>query len=463
MLILIRLIKSFRLKISLSLVMIALTIFVLSLANRTSCRCNVILIVSSALSSRHMSLYGYGRQTTPFMDQYFGKSGVIFSNASSNSSWTVPSFASLFTSQNPREIQVETFADKLADNVPTFVESLRQDQVSLLALPRGAFQAREVKDQDGNLKPRQFGIFERFQENELIRAGNDDQMFRSALEWVKEREIRNQSAKPFFVLMQAMAVHSPYDPPPAFRKIFAGPDNYPGSVTPDDLTQAGQHPLNKDQVERFELQYDQGIRFLDESLKKFVNSLPEKVKKETTIIVVSDHGEAFGEHGLLEHGTSLYQEMLDIPIAIHSPSLSAKQIDAPVSLIDLAPTILDLLGLKPPSSFQGRSLIPIANSGTGSEQIVRSQRAKNTLTSPQDIARGYYPQVRTSNLETGQISSRLSNWKLIENPDQSFELYDLSSDPNELINLIGKISSLPKNDQQKIQILSEDLRTQLSK
>ena len=91
--------------------------------------CNVILIIPESISARHMGIYGYERDTTPFIDEFFGKEGIVFENAWSAAPWTWPSFAALFTSQLASEVFVETWEDKLCDTIPTFIDVLDKKEI----------------------------------------------------------------------------------------------------------------------------------------------------------------------------------------------------------------------------------------------------------------------------------------------------------------------------------------------
>lgn len=425
---------------------------------------NVIFVVADALSAQHMSLYGYSRQTTPFIDDYFGRLGVVFKDVSSTAPWTVPSLSSFLTSQYPTTIGMETFGDRLSGDIPSLPGSLRAGGVDLAAFPQGIFQIRQVKSSSGLAVFRQFGVVETFQTDEVTRTKGHPQMFQAAADWIKSRQAEGRKDKPFFIWMHSLITHSPYDPPPAYQKLFGGPEHYPGAIGTAELDEAKQPgALTEEEKIRFRLQYDQDIRYFDDSLKSFIQGLSKDVRENSTIILIGDHGEAFGEHGKLEHASTLYQEMIQVPMLINSPGLVPSKVSSPVSLLDLSPTILDLFGLSSPKSFQGQSLLSLARGVVRSPELIRSERANDPLTGKDDIAKGIDPQVRTAPLPLGQTAVRLGNWKLIQNPDQSLELYNLSSDPGELVNLISRLSTQSQSDRDIVQRLTDSLKVNLPK
>jgi arylsulfatase A-like enzyme len=139
--------------------------------------------------------------------------------------------------------------------------------------------------------------------------------------------------------------------------------------------------------------------------------------ERTTLIFSSDHGEGFGEHGTSFHGQNLYDEQIHVPLLIHHPYARPHEVEEPVTLIDLGPTILDLMGLSTPSYFMGQSLVPYLAGKTPklSRPIIAEGRLKQAMVLPNGL-------------------------KLIRNQrEKTFEIYDLSKDPKELDNLYGKM------------------------
>jgi arylsulfatase A-like enzyme len=181
------------------------------------------------------------------------------------------------------------------------------------------------------------------------------------------------------------------------------------------------HPEGKDFGRGAEKLYDGELYFTDMHVKKildFVDSQPWG--KETMVVITSDHGDAFGEHKMYRHGFELWNVLTHVPLMIRAPGLKPRRIDEPRSMVDLAPTILEVFGVPPDPSFQGQSLMPELKGGDAAPRDVIS-----------DLAR------------TGDNDRRRTlirgNWKIIElgNAD-GFQLFDLKADPEEKNDLARK-------------------------
>jgi arylsulfatase A-like enzyme len=155
--------------------------------------------------------------------------------------------------------------------------------------------------------------------------------FARGAEWIGEQRA------PWFAFLHTYQVHEPYAPPPGYRERVGSPDTPSGS-------------------------YDGEVRYTDEHLSRLLAELRRfGVLDETLIVVTSDHGEQFGEHGLRGHGNSLYDTLLHVPLLIRAPGLvpAGRRIDHPIGLIDLVPTVLELLEKRPSPWVQGVSLVPL--------------------------------------------------------------------------------------------------------
>ena len=170
--------------------------------------------------------------------------------------------------------------------------------------------------------------------------------------------------------------------------------------------------------------YLREIALVDRELARLLDFLETNDLADRTLIVLSaDHGEAFGEHGLNYHASSLYDELLRVPLLFHSPALEPRKIDANVSLVDLGPTVLDLMGLPTPGTFMGQSLVP----------FFRGQEV--SLTRPIAADSGRRMQ---SIILDGEIKV------IVDLQCQTEEVYDLQADPGETNNLVDD----PRSDEQ---------------
>ena len=426
--------------------------------------CNVILIIPETLSARHMGIYGYERNTTPFIDEFFSEESIIFENAWSAAPWTFPSFAALFTSQLASDVFVENWGDKLSDKITTFVDVLDK-----AGIPKFAAHTRTLlpmPNLDANLITR-FKPEERF-------LGEDCFLFLKAAEWIEE-QVQKDKKQPFFLMLQPLAPHSPYNPPEPYRYFFDAPSEYPGPVTTEELLEvsyrlrAGED-IKTEKIERFRLQYDQEIRYLDSELESFIARIPEQVRQNTVFIFTSDHGEAFGQHNNVIHAVTLYEEEIHIPFFIRAPGIDQKRIQEPITLLDTGPTILEIFRLKSSKTFQGISLVAAMR---GKElqlgdRIVKSENYFTSLTPPSRPAPPQGWSEIESRVRTGDSPTysqeyfriralRRQEWKLFQRVDGLFELYNLERDYYEQNNLIPQWHDLPPKEQAEALPLFEAL------
>jgi len=407
--------------------------------------CNVILIVADTLAAKHMSLYGYERETTPFLDEFFGKEGIVFENAWSNASWTVPSFISFFTSRLPSDAYVERIEDSLSESIPTFLDILRDEGVQLqyfhvtpfLLANRGVLEEFSPEERVGTLDPL------------LVYAAGD---------WIRAQE-EGSNKKPYFALIHTYLVHDPYDPPEKYRTLFDGPVQYPGPVFDGTMFQAMRQPGGPTaaQVERYTRQYDQEIRFLDDVLKDFFSDLPPSTLDNSIVILMADHGEGFWEHGRFLHGNSVYEELTHVPFLLRVPGAPSRRISEPMSLIDLAPTLLDLHGTDRPPSFQGKSLLSVLKGDPLDEQRPQAESTDVQWPGKQEFAT-LQTVVRTARIDIPRDRAiRVGPWKLISTLTGQLEFYNLETDPAEKNNLLSRWQQLSEPDRNKTADLFEAL------
>jgi arylsulfatase A-like enzyme len=183
-----------------------------------------------------------------------------------------------------------------------------------------------------------------------------------ALSWLGERETEGEGARPFFLFLHFYDVHSDYSPADEFRRRFVRP--YEGALdgSTSQLLDLRDDPedVTADDVRFLHDLYDAEIAQLDAELARLFRYLDERGLAERTLVVVtSDHGEEFLEHGSLLHGRTQYQEMLHVPLLMRGPGVAAGvTVEAPVALVDVAPTVLELCGLSFPRNVDGTSLVP---------------------------------------------------------------------------------------------------------
>lgn len=322
--------------------------------------CNVVLIVADTLRADHLEAYGYHRATAPFFNEMVD-SGVLFEQARSQASCTFPSVNSLLTSRRP-----SVFLDKATrPTIPASVRSL-PEILSDHGYATAAVSASPiVRDSPSDHNPRGgFG------------AGFDT--FDETCHWINSQcvsfqtvPLLNRLQKPFFLYLHFMDPHDPYQGPRTTRGLFArhyrGPHGFIADGDPNPLqamirqgTFDGQIDLERD-LGYLKNRYDEGIRSFDKGLAEVMRSLESRdLLDKTLVIVTSDHGEAFYEHGEVKHCRNLYDSEIRVPLWIRAPGISRPgRVSTATPLLDLAPTVLDLLGLPPFAEHEGKSLRPL--------------------------------------------------------------------------------------------------------
>jgi arylsulfatase A-like enzyme len=370
-------------------------------------RYNTILISIDTLRADHLACYGYDRETAPHIERFAARS-VIFDAAYSQSPWTTPSHATLFTSLYPSVLNIGDWPNpgKINPRAYTIAECLRDFGYDTAGFLEAGMVAGKFGFAQG-FKPYRQG-FQHIHESVPV-----------CLDWIRE-----ERDKPFFVFLHTYDVHR-YDPPDAFRNEYV-PD-YEGSIEEGiPLARSLQHLQNHEFLgglddrdrEKVVSIYDEGIRYVDHWIGKFLAAVEEMGLLENTVVIItSDHGEEFWEHNHTGHGYTNFEEMLHVPLIVRHPDLPAGRRSAMVRLIDVAPTIADMVGAPIRSEWQGRSFF---NDLKGAE------------------SRG----PRYSFAEKGHVNRKSvqdGRWKLIrtyrvKKDDQSpfkDRLYDLENDPGE--------------------------------
>jgi len=362
---------------------------------------NLIVISVDTLRADHLGAYGYGRATSPHFDRLAGQ-GVQFMRAFSPTSWTLPGHASMLTGRNPLHHGAVTWKSPIDEDVPLLAEILSAQGFRTLGVVNGTF----VKPGYG---------FDRGMQSYEVHESQQSVAHQEAV----LKALDAGGPEPFFYFLHYMRVHAPYRPPDGGNP-FLRP--YEGEITsePEALVARwkarGEEGPVVDATEREYLVdlYDGAILAMDGLLAQVLGRLDRPEFANTYVILTSDHGEEFMEHGFLWHSVSLFDEVLNVPLMIRGPGIPAGlRIDATAGLIDIVPTALDLLGLDVPEGLDGRSLRETWASGAAPERTL----------------------LLRTNFPTGggvRLGARTSTEKLILYPeDDRVEFYRLTSDPNE--------------------------------
>ena len=325
-------------------------------------RPHVFLIVLDTVRADHLSLepYGYERETTPELARWVEeRSGAVFEHAYSNGTWTVPSHASLLTGLRPEEHGAHFDKDDaslrfhfaLPTDSPTLAERLQGSGYSTLGTFANNWLRLVGGMGDGFLRyfrthptePMPF-VGERLRHllvpglhSEVTKMGTRAADVNATL--LSMVEPWSEGPRPLFAFANYGDPHGPYAPMPGFRGRFldAGLREHTGHVSVDT-------PPARMQV--LEARYDEEILYLDHQLGQLFTRLDElDVLGDSWVFITSDHGEAFGEHGVTEHGTTVYDEVVRVPLIVLPPDgQQIRPAPGPVSLIDVASTIAAIGG-----------------------------------------------------------------------------------------------------------------------
>jgi len=375
-------------------------------------RPNIILIVVDALRPDHLGCYGYARPTSPYIDSLAAR-GVVFETAISHAPWTKVSFPSFLTSLYPFQHGISNWESILPDSLLTLAEFLKEQGYSTACVVQHAV-----------LSPK-FNILQGFDivESLILMREGAAKVSKATL------KLLDASPEPFFLMAHFFDAHKPYRMPEQYvDMVRQDADIEPYHWGKDDVLGVYDVPTEKE-MEGNLLLYDAGIRYADDGIGEILHYLDERgIGENTMIIVTADHGEAFWEHGLPLHTTNVYDEAVRVPLIFHYPQRwsDRKWVEGQVRLIDLFPTVADLLGRTVPAQCEGSSLLGFIE---GDERI---RSAGSFL--PVDVALTEC----TTNPAPATRCLRTDEWKLIcESLTYTFELYNLKDDPGEAADIYG--------------------------
>ena len=388
---------------------------------RSSPPFDVVLVSWDTTRRDHLSAYGYERPTTPVFDA-LAERGALFTQATAQMTITNPSHATMFTGLYPHTHGVGENTRELPDELVSVTELLAEQ-----GYQTGGFVSGHP------LKPEITGIDQGFQtyDGDLERRRDGRDTLDRALEWLRgvDRE------RPFFLFVHFYDAHGPFRPPERYLEMFRSTE--PGR----QLEFVPQYQKVRDEnrevirdLAAYVDRYDALLRYQDDLLGDLIDALD---LERTLIVISSDHGETLGDRASplnLNHGTSVFEEQVAVPLLIYTPGGPAGVFDRPVESVDLAPTLVDLLDLETPEGhrFEGDSMLPILR-GEADEGAPSFAFASNRARSQNHSDRGY--ELRNREF---MHSVRDRRWKLIRYPGLErdyLELYDLSADPREQLEL----------------------------
>lgn len=321
---------------------------------------NVIIVLVDTLRADHMSLYGYDRETTPFID-LLADDSVVFNRARSQSACTFPSVNSMLTSRYAFDFYREQSKGMgIPDQYPTLAQILRAHGYRTVAVSASPI----VRDTPSKENPAGgFGAgFDVFDEKCLW--NNAECVNGRTLKHMKKLE------EPFFLYLHYMDPHGHYTPPESYTKQFAGPYEGHDFIAAGDtgpiedmlFADGPRVDITDRDIQHLIDLYDDEIRYFDGVFRRLLAMLDARHQLEGTLIVLtSDHGEEFLEHGHVKHCRGLWNNLTHVPLVLQIPRAGeGRVIDAAVENIDIVPTILDYLGIDFRGfGFKGSSLRPL--------------------------------------------------------------------------------------------------------
>ncbi len=386
----------------------------------TASRPDVLILLVDALRADHVGAYGYPRATTPAIDS-LAADGVVFRQAVSDSTFTKSSISSLFTGRYPYQHGVywgsRTDDPEFPGAVTSDVLPARETTLAEALRPLGYFTAAWVQ----NSHLRGFMGFGQGFVDYHDQQGSAPRIDRRFLSWF-ERAGRRY---PFFAYLHYIDLHDPYRPAPPYDTMFGTyGDPYRGIDFAEwgrflAAVRRGEATLTRPQVEQLEAFYDGQLRLVDDQVGRLLARLKRAgVYDRSLILVTADHGDGFMEHGFISHSTTPYDELVRVPLIVKLPGGrdAGRVVARQVRLVDVLPTVVDLVGGRVPPDVAGCSLRPLLE-GAGGERPAACSTAVIEIAEP--------------GTEEPTVAVRTEGWKYIHRGDGREELYDLAADPGE--------------------------------
>lgn len=377
---------------------------------------NIALIVVNALRADHLGCYGYSRSTSVFIDK-FAQDSVVFDRAYAQSYWTLPSLTTILTSKYVSAHNLDSRNAKLQKDIRTLPEVLKTYGYITAAFTCGLDSAAAFGLNRG------FDIYNEYKGRKVVGSLSD--MMPKALKWLNENK-----DKKFFLFLQSYDAHPPYLNPAKddfsqsyngiFKKVKLDYNKLKNINNKVFYFKKRKVYLSEDDINYVIGRYDDCLRSVDHFIEEFMHTLErQKLADNTIVIICGDHGEELGERGTFNRfvNQNLYQEVIRVPLIIRHPALlkrQVKRVNSLVGLVDIMPTVLDLLGIPLEVGGQGKSFSQLMEGSVNvTDNYIVSEASKSKWAILRD-----------------------DGWKLIYSPYRE-ELYNISMDSYERNNLIG--------------------------
>lgn len=403
-------------------------------------RPNIVFILMDTLRADRLGVYGAPHELSPNIDALAAE-GVLFEQTVAAAPWTQPSIASLFSGQYPGVHQVIDYGKAIAGTigarkkVPVFHE---ESETLAEALHAAGYETAAFSANPFIVG--EFGFAQGFDHFDSSFARNTTRgavVNEAVTAWLRQRT----STKPLFLYIHYMDVHGPYDErPPYLKPLLDAVEALPNKrrLTPDEVRRLDylratpraaedlqQHARLAPYWEYWAARYEAGVRWADQSVHELRSTLEEMgVWQEALVIFTADHGEALCEHGHWDHGLSVHEPELHVPLMVRWPGKlpAGRRVSSLSRLIDVGPTLLDLLHLPPIAGAQGASL-------------AAELRGTDTQAASAPGPRVAFAECVKAGPE--QRAIYLGDWKFIQALEGDAMLYNIRDDPLEQRNLLG--------------------------
>lgn len=393
----------------------------------------VILIVVDALRPDRLTPYGFARDTSPNISK-LADEGIIFTNYFVNGNWTRPSTASLVTGLYPASHAVEREWDRLAEQFVTLAERLEA-----IGIPTGAVVG------NGNAGSA-FGLgrgFSYYADTTRHWEGlpKAEEVVDLALPFIDDH-----ADEPFFLMLFFVDPHDPYHAPGKYENMFVSDLSVPLIRSPHWERQR----YSKAQIDRMTATYDGAVRYTDAQIGRFFDSLRKRgIYDQATIIITSDHGEAFGEHGVFLHSHHMYDEIIRAPLVIRAPKMSRRGVynHTLFQTVDVLPTIARAYGAKVPSDLPGLDIFRhLAEPDLANRDRVIISEFNNFGIRRRSIRTYRRKVIYSEPADEKEFMATVGNRELL--PSVSFDheqiqMFDLARDPFEKTDLFAEKGGVP--------------------
>jgi arylsulfatase len=380
---------------------------------------HVVIVVIDTLRADRLGVERDGRSLTPFLDSLSDRA-VVYRNAYAPSPWTNPSVASLLTSRFPSQHGIVWFDTVLSESEETLAEVLRKHGYATAGFVANPLLRAKYGFGQGFDVLRTLGA-RRGADGKAEVYASAEKVNEAALSWLDGLRGVGGDVPPFLLYVHYMEPHYPFDPSPSdLDRVLGGrPRPALGRIN-EALRNQDSVPIDEGILQSVLDVYDAEVVGVDAWLESLFLSLEQRgLLSDAIVVVTADHGEEFLEHGYVGHHQALYEESIRVPLLVLAPEMEGPAVvTTAVSLLDVAPTVLDLAGIASPESFEGRSLLP------GASSLGRTSARPYVVS---ELLRVKIVPYKSSHERAVMAAGR----KLILGIDGRREFYDLSRDPLE--------------------------------